>query len=59
MSSSDNCNDKPKRSMTELTLGWIADRLRKAERIKEEIKSGAYKVNSEAVAQAIVGVEKK
>lgn len=47
----------PKRSVTSLTLGWIAERLRRAERLKKEVESGSYRVNSAAVAQAIVGTK--
>lgn len=49
-------NEKPgrRRSLTELTLGWIAERLRKTEEIKAAVRSGAYQVNSEKVAASIV-----
>jgi|GEM_PF-1185237 len=50
-------NPEIKRSVTSLTLGWIAERLRRAERVKKEVEDGSYKVNSNAVAQAIVGVK--
>ena len=49
---------KPRQSVTSLTLGWIAERLRRAERLKKEISSGAYQVNSSAVAQAMLGSPK-
>jgi len=48
-------NPQPKkRSLTSITLGWIAEKLRKAEKIKEEIKSGSYKVDSEKIAASII-----
>ena len=60
---SSNPDDAPKepkkRGVTQLTLGWLADRLRHAEKIKNEIKEGKYRVDSQAIAQAIVGSEKK
>ena len=47
--------DKPrKRSLTEVTLGWIAERIRKTEKIKAELQTGAYKVDSQKVASAIL-----
>lgn len=59
---SENTNSdqhKPrKRGVTELTLGWIAEKLRKTETIKEQLASGTYKVNSEKVAAAILNEDK-
>ena len=43
-----------KRSLTSMTLNWIADRMRKAAKIKEEINSGTYKVDPQQVAEAMV-----
>ena len=43
-----------KRSVTSLTLGWIADRLRRAETIKEQVESGQYCVESAKVAKSLV-----
>ena len=43
-----------KRSLTELTLGWFAERLRKADAIKEKLETGAYAVDSRKVAASIV-----
>ena len=45
---------KKKRSLTELTLGWIADRLRKSEEIKSSIESGKYSVDSQKLAERMV-----
>ena len=37
-----------------MTLHWIAEKLRRAERIKAELSQGTYQVDSDKVAQAIV-----
>lgn len=53
--SQENVNEKPrKRSLTEVTLGWIAERMRKAEKIKADLKSGSYQVDSKKIASAIL-----
>jgi len=46
-----------KRSPTLLKLGWLAERLRKAERIKAEIEAGTYRVDSALVAKALLNIE--
>ena len=46
-----------KRSLTDITIGWIADRLRRAERIKEQVQSGQYQVNTDKVAASIINEE--
>lgn len=46
-----------KRSLTELTLGWLAERMRRCEKIKEELNSGQYQVKSEKVAASILNEE--
>lgn len=43
-----------KRSVTSLTLGWIADRLRKAESLKERVNSGEYCVDSAQIARSLM-----
>ena len=43
-----------KRSLTSLTLTWLAERMRKQERVKHAIDKGDYKVNSEELARSIV-----
>ena len=43
-----------KRSLTEVTLQWLAEKFRRTERIKEELKSGTYHVDSNKVAEAIL-----
>lgn len=42
------------RRVTTLKLQWVAEQVRKANRIKEEVANGTYKVNSLAVARAIL-----
>ena len=48
-----------KRSLTEITLGWIAERVRRAETIKSQLESGSYKVDSNKIANAIANGENK
>jgi anti-sigma28 factor (negative regulator of flagellin synthesis) len=43
-----------KRSLTSITLGWLSEKLRRSEQIKESLKSGSYKVDSEKIAQSIL-----
>ena len=43
-----------KRSLTSLTLNWLAERMRKAERVRSAIEKGHYKINSEDLAKSIV-----
>ena len=57
MENNSNEQKLKKRSLTDLTLGWLAERLRKAEKIKEQVKSGAYQIDSSKVASAIVNKE--
>lgn len=49
-----NSSHPRKRSLTSLTLTWLAERMRKAERVKNAIEKGDYKVNSEELAKSIV-----
>lgn len=52
---SNNSNKAPRRKgLTSLTLQWLADKLRRTDKIKEEVANGSYKVDSSKVAQAIV-----
>ena len=46
------------RAMTTLKLQWLAERLRKAETIKQAIASGTYHVDSRLVARAVIGLDK-
>lgn len=51
----ENEEKKPKkRSLTELTLGWLAERLRKTEGIKEAVSKGDYSVDTKKIAESIV-----
>jgi len=43
-----------RRSLTSITLNWIAERMRRAEQIKEQLDSGSYKVESAKVAAALL-----
>lgn len=45
------------RAMTTLKLQWLAERLRKAESIKQAVANGTYKVDSMKVARAVLGYE--
>lgn len=45
------------RAMTTLKLQWLAERLRKAENIKQAIAAGTYHVDSRLVARAVLGLE--
>jgi anti-sigma28 factor (negative regulator of flagellin synthesis) len=46
------------RGLTSLTLGWIAERMRKAQILKAKIESGEYQIQTGAIASAIVNPEK-
>jgi hypothetical protein len=43
-----------KRSLTSLSLQWLAERLLKAERIKSELAQGTYVVPTSKIAEAMV-----
>lgn len=59
MSNADSSETAPrKRSLTEITLGWLAERIRKAEKIKAEVASGTYQVDSSKIASAMVNEDK-
>ncbi len=45
------------RKTTLLKLGWLAERLRKTERIKREIAAGTYHVDSMEVARAMLNAD--
>ena len=40
-----------------MTLGWLADRMRKAEKLKAQISSGEYKIDNEKIAASILNKE--
>lgn len=46
-----------KRSMTLVKLGWLAERVRKCERIKQQIEAGTYHVDAHDVAESILGMD--
>lgn len=48
---------KRPRAMTTLKLQWLAERLRKTERIKKAVAEGSYRPDSRLVAKAILGIE--
>lgn len=50
-------NKPRKKGLTDVTLGWLADRLRRAAKLKEEIDSGHYKVESERIAASILNID--
>ena len=56
---SNNSGAPRKRSLTEITLGWIAERMRRAETIKSQLETGSYKVDSTKIASAIANGENK
>lgn len=43
-----------KRGLTSLTLAWLSEKLRRAEDLKEQVKSGVYQVDSEKLAASLV-----
>lgn len=51
-------NKQPKegrrRGLTSVALQWLADKMRRTERIKEELERGTYQVDSNKIAQAIL-----
>lgn len=46
-----------KRSVTSLTLGWLAERLRRTELLKEKVQNGQYDVDSSKIAASIANEE--
>lgn len=50
----EDINPPKKRSLTSLSLQWLAERMRKAERIKAELAAGEYRVSSTDVAESLV-----
>lgn len=54
---SENNNDqKPprRRGLTSVTLQWLAEKLRRAEKIKDALDRGTYEIDSSKVAKAIL-----
>jgi anti-sigma28 factor (negative regulator of flagellin synthesis) len=58
MDMNDENNNQPKqgrkRGLTSLALQWLADKMRRTERIKEELQRGTYQVDSNKIAEAIL-----
>ena len=50
-------NPPRRRGLTDMTLGWIAERFRRAQRIKEKVDSGEYQVDTDKVAASILNVD--
>ena len=47
------------RGLTSLTLGWIAERMRKAQDLKEKIAKGEYQVKTGEIASAIANTDEE
>jgi anti-sigma28 factor (negative regulator of flagellin synthesis) len=56
MSNNQNNEQKPsrKRGLTSVTLQWLAEKLRRAEKIKDALDRGTYQIDSSKVAKAIL-----
>jgi Anti-sigma-28 factor, FlgM len=46
-----------KRGLTSVTLQWLAEKFRRAQRIKSELSNGKYQVDTDKVARAILNTE--
>jgi anti-sigma28 factor (negative regulator of flagellin synthesis) len=57
MNDDNQSNGKPprRRGLTSLTLQWLSEKLRRTDKIKQELSSGTYQVDSAKVAQAMIG----
>lgn len=42
------------RSLTTLKMEWLAERVRKCKRIKDQIEEGTYSIDSREVAKALL-----
>jgi len=56
---SSNSGKGRNRSLTSVTLQWLSERLRKSEKIKQDLESGQYKVDSERVASALLNTDRQ
>ena len=45
------------RGVTMLKLQWLAERVRKIERIKKQVEAGTYSVDSREVAKRVLGFD--
>lgn len=56
-----NVGGEPKqrrrRSPTLLKMQWLAERVRKSERIRKQVQDGTYKAESSDVARALLGID--
>jgi anti-sigma28 factor (negative regulator of flagellin synthesis) len=59
MSENNDLKQARKKGITSLTLQWIAEKLRRTNKIKEELSNGTYQVDSSKVAKAIVTANEK
>ena len=46
-----------RRSPTLLKMQWLAERVRKAERIRKQVQNGTYHADSKEVAKSLLGKE--
>ena len=46
---------RPLKNLTQLSLKWLADKMRKAEEIRAKVQSGAYRVDSSKIASSLAG----
>lgn len=46
-----------KRGFTSIALQWLADKVRRTERIKDELERGTYQMDSNKIARAILDSE--
>ncbi len=46
-----------RRSPTLLKMQWLAERVRKSERIRKQVQEGTYKAESSDVARALLGLD--
>ena len=46
-----------RRSPTLLKMQWLAERVRKCERIRKQVEAGTYEVDSQVVAKSLLGIE--
>ena len=52
--STDSTRTKRPRSATMIKIQWFAEQVRKTLRIKDQIESGSYRVDSTSIAKALL-----